>query len=749
VTKQITSELTQDAANPDPTAWIVEAVAQICTRTTAEREEAHLESSLESDRLLQPALSQRGTTVSRVLYAGPETRNRVQETYHFARYGVPFTVPVTGLRNYRFAPHYSPFLDPMGGCKPTYLYRHLPLLRAGNGVGAMSTGSVDSSMRANRVLPLRRALVTDEQRRVYRVPAPMPLNTSLFSPQSPDRGRAVYTALELAGRTAPAALVIRAEAVPVDALVQSYLERAARLIGETPGATAYTPSQQILEQLAIGPCAYIINISATNATIARAFQADTDPRGLVDYLPQTEREWLESAERKELCGILDGLAAAYTLEEAATLLTPAISFQDALPGARHFFPQRLRTGDETGRRRTAHHDPEGDFEIGTTVSGTRKTMNLEWLRTGCVIVGPPGTGKTTAGKNLVRQVRRLRGKELAINLFDPVGYEWIDVATEIGARVIRFEPGQGAPLTFNPFFAAPNVTLADHASTLAQLLTAVFPGNRTAQSYLESMVRGTYSACYRRAQGKELDLVRTTGRDQLACPDAWPDFDGFLNHGPRFLASLANAQGSKHLAESVEYFKLRGNLMRNSLLAEMLSGRQPLSPQLQGSFLLSLQQIGSHELKHAILALILGLYLNEINTDARRETVPSLSRLIVLEEAHEILGRQQAHHSDEMAEGADALITKWMIDVLRTRRKFGVGTLIVDQSLSSLVEDVLKNCSNKLALRTHYGPDQETLSRLLGISAHECRDLADLETGECIAQLEGDCMPSRVQLDAG
>jgi DNA helicase HerA-like ATPase len=121
-----------------------------------------------------------------------------------------------------------------------------------------------------------------------------------------------------------------------------------------------------------------------------------------------------------------------------------------------------------------------------------------------------------------------------------------------------------------------------------------------------------------------------------------------------------------------------------------------------------------------------------------------LRLVIVLEEAHNIVGRvQQGAHTEGQADPR-AYATEFVCRMLAELRALGVAIIIVDQLPSAIAPEVLKNTASKLAFRQVATEDRHSLGGTMLFGELELEEMARLRPGDAFFFTEGYFGPRRI-----
>ena len=168
----------------------------------------------------------------------------------------------------------------------------------------------------------------------------------------------------------------------------------------------------------------------------------------------------------------------------------------------------------------------------------------------------------------------------------------------------------------------------------------------------------------------------------------------------------------------------------DKILEDWIGGPEPIS-------VLDLSGIPSSVLKELVGALLRILYGSMFWARNRSEGGRERPLLLVLEEAHTYLGK------DQKGSAADAVK-----QIAKEGRKYGVGLMLVSQRPSEIDSTILSQCGTIFAMRLANDTDR---SHITGAASESLKGLFDmlpvLRTGEAIIVGEAVSLPTRTLID--
>ena len=119
--------------------------------------------------------------------------------------------------------------------------------------------------------------------------------------------------------------------------------------------------------------------------------------------------------------------------------------------------------------------------------------------------------------------------------------------------------------------------------------------------------------------------------------------------------------------------------------------------------------------------------------------------VIVIEEAHNIVGRNRDATASEENADPKAFASEFVCRMLAELRSLGVGIIIVDQLPSAVAPEVNKNTASKLTFRIVGNDDRDELGGNMLYGSTEYEETARLQPGEAYYYTEGYFGPRRIR----
>lgn len=128
------------------------------------------------------------------------------------------------------------------------------------------------------------------------------------------------------------------------------------------------------------------------------------------------------------------------------------------------------------------------------------------------------------------------------------------------------------------------------------------------------------------------------------------------------------------------------------------------------------------------------------NREAGEALGENLRHLLVLEEAHRILGRDQGMEkrgSDTVGMGAQQAAQVLFCNLLAEIRAYGQGIAVVEQIPGKIVSDVVKNTNLRIMLRLSAEDDRDYLGQAMNFTEAQKRFVTTLTPGRGVVFEEG------------
>lgn len=328
-----------------------------------------------------------------------------------------------------------------------------------------------------------------------------------------------------------------------------------------------------------------------------------------------------------------------------------------------------------------------------------------------LVVGTPGSGKTTFSVNLLLQLARKGIPFLAI---EPTKSEYramIDTIPDIQI----FTPGNNAvsPFIINPFIPPRGIRLEQYTPSLASAFQAAF----SMQSPLDMFFLKTIQSCY----------TEYGWKDHSTCDDDDVTVFGLYEFVRVFMRLVDETEYDpkyKGTLQSAGVLRLTNLMEQNRNIYDTVN-TIPVEDILSKPTVLELNSIENPEQKTLLMALLLINICTFIKHNHRDNG--SLHNIILIDEAHVLFG------SKDTGEGqADSVntTTRALQNMVAEIRSYGTGIIIADQAPTKVSREVVANTDIKVAFRLVEESERKLLCASVAMQESAAEQLSRLNVGE-------------------
>ncbi|MBR3314084.1 MAG: ATP-binding protein [Atopobiaceae bacterium] len=412
-----------------------------------------------------------------------------------------------------------------------------------------------------------------------------------------------------------------------------------------------------------------------------------------------------------------------SVEEASNFFRIPIPVQAGFPG----FGLDTGLGDSPARKAVA-----SPLSVGTylDVAGGADTASFDvqqFAKHG-LIVGVPGSGKTTAMFSILHQLwDRPAEERVPFIVLEPAKTEYRSLkrlpAFSKDMLVFTLGDEDTSPFRFNPLEVLPGIRLENHISRLQACFVGAFDLFDPLPIFLEQAIRRTYleQGWYDDSRGGEPGLITPTMADLCRNAEFIVEHSGF---DPKmksdFKASLLE----------------RLNSLRRGSKGRMLDCQTSVSmDDLMGKpVILELDSLNGDE--KSLLMMFLLSYVFEY-CKARRRSGSPLRHLLVVEEAHNLISAQGNGGSDNRA-NPKAQTIELFVNMLAEMRALGQGILIADQLPTAIAPQAVKQTNVKLLMRVTARDDREEIGNTMDLNEDQMHQVVNFKTGHAYLYHEGE-----------
>jgi len=329
-----------------------------------------------------------------------------------------------------------------------------------------------------------------------------------------------------------------------------------------------------------------------------------------------------------------------------------------------------------------------------------------------LIVGTPGSGKTTFSLNILLQFSKRGIPFLAI---EPTKTEYramIDAIPDIQI----FTPGNNnvSPFIINPFIPPKGITIEQYIPSLASAFKAAF----SMPSPLDIIFLRAIRTCYSENGWKDYSKYGDADVTPFGIYE-------FILTFKKIVAESNYSNEVKGNLQSAGVFRLMNLIEQNSNIFDTIH-TVPIEDMLRKPTILELNSIDNTEQKALIMALLLisiGVY-----TKNNQLGDGKLKNIILIDEAHVLLSGGSSLSPD----GADSrgATIKSLQDMIAEIRSYGTGIIIADQSPTKVSREVVANTDIKIAFRLVQSVEKDLIADSTNMDKAASTQLSRLHPGE-------------------
>lgn len=344
-----------------------------------------------------------------------------------------------------------------------------------------------------------------------------------------------------------------------------------------------------------------------------------------------------------------------------------------------------------------------------------------------LIVGVPGSGKTTAMFNILYQLWDVPDEQkIPFIILEPAKTEYralktLDIFKE---DMLVFTLGDEgvSPFRFNPMEVLPGIRLESHISKLQACFVGAFDLFDPLPIFLEQAIRRTYleKGWYDDSRGGEPGLETPTISD--LCRNA----EYIVSH-----SGFDSKMRSDFQASLLE----RLNSLRRGSKGRLLDTRHsiPMEDLMQRPVVLELDSLNGDE-KSLIMMFLLS-YVYEYCKVKRKSGSP-LKHMLLVEEAHNLIAAQGGG-SDHRADPKSQTI-ELFVNMLAEMRALGQGILIADQLPTAIAPQAVKQTNVKILMRVTAKDDREEIGNTMDLNEEQMHQVVNFKTGNAYLYHEGE-----------
>lgn len=362
-------------------------------------------------------------------------------------------------------------------------------------------------------------------------------------------------------------------------------------------------------------------------------------------------------------------------------------------------------------------------------------LELDDLTRHILLVGMTGSGKTNTSKSLLTTLWNEHGVPfLVIESAKREYWELINLLEIQGEKFNLFTLGEesferGVPYRLNPFEVVGNVSIQSHIDRLFATFKASFDLVPPTPFILEQALYAVY-------EDYGWDIITN---ENIHGSGLFPTLSDLVHK----IDEIVEQSGYSGEIESNIKASLRArvNSLRIGGKGMMLDVHKsfPIDEILNQPTVFELEDLGDDETKSFVIGLLLTQLYEYRQTYQAGFGSSSLHHLLVIEEAHRLLKKE------EEANSSKARAIEFFTNLLAEIRSFGQGIFIADQIPTKLASDTLKNTNLKIIHRTVAKEDRDTVGDAMNMTDEQKAYLTYLKRGVAAVYSEGDFQPKLVQ----
>lgn len=343
-----------------------------------------------------------------------------------------------------------------------------------------------------------------------------------------------------------------------------------------------------------------------------------------------------------------------------------------------------------------------------------------------LIVGMPGTGKTTFAVNILTQFYK---KEIPFLAIEPTKAEYRAMIDAIPDLQI-FTPGNNAvsPFIINPFIPPKGITVEQYTPSLVSAFKAAF----SMDGPLEMLFLKAINKCYNDYGWKQTS--------KLGDPDVkiFGIYEYILCF-KKVMKSMKYGKETQGNLETAGLLRLMNLIEQNSNIYDNIN-TVPIEDLLSKPTVLELNAIDNQEQKALIMALLLSSIC--VHTKNNQKGDGTLKNVILIDEAHVLLdGGSDSDYSGN----SKGTTVKTIQNMIAEIRSYGTSIIIADQKPSKVTDDIVANTNVKVAFRLTSPQERNLIKESTDMNDSNAEYLSKLGVGQAFVYFDKLNSPQLVQ----
>jgi hypothetical protein len=459
------------------------------------------------------------------------------------------------------------------------------------------------------------------------------------------------------------------------------------------------------------------------------------------------------------------------LDEAACLLRLPIGTEQGLAGIDVRQPPPFATSTTSLTMKNGNKNgfiQLGQIKTSKVIDRTKQqdelyhTIPIKQLCKHALIVGSTGSGKTTTVQYLLKQIADANIPFLVIEPSMKAEY-YDSLKDQFGIpNITRLILGEN--FYFDPLRLPDNITVQQHVSYLKSCFESAFSFTDLGISIIETGLYRYYRKIYGTKTYEVLGSAETIGIEVLKDDNGkdtqfvFPSFNHFtLFFVHEFLPDLfpylkdSTSQSLPSADDVAESFKRQfialqegplGRLFQmadNKALSDLKKYGRMFPLYLPLSAVLELNRLPDRQHQALLMAFMMTLLFEQRqNEGVVKNNDGSPKHVLVIEEAHRLLGTDESGRNNEIAgESPRSKAAGMFSDMLAEIRAFGQSVMVAEQIPCKIIPDAVKNTNLKYLMRLTSAEDREFMGRSMNCTEQQQRFVNTLKTRQAVVFEEG------------
>lgn len=413
---------------------------------------------------------------------------------------------------------------------------------------------------------------------------------------------------------------------------------------------------------------------------------------------------------------LERLSRLFPLAQAHALFRLPIPDEEGVYGLpSSAFSQAIGAGRRKALRLARPAEANQDEIALGGVNLSRRSLTQHTL-----IAGVPGMGKTNTCLYLLERLWNSdQQNRVPFLVLEPAKFEYRGLTGTPGIReeLLIFTAGDErvAPLRFNPFEVPQGISLEAHVGRVIDIFRASMAMWGPLPAILEKLIRRLY----------RLKGWHYVGANHDYEPPQMSELLASIGPGIRALGYSRETE-----SEATAALEVRIGRLCDGSLGKMLNVTRSVDfdELMLRPTVIEIASVGNTDDRAFIMALVLNR-LYQYWIVRKDEAGRGLRHITLVEEAHNLLANVATGQTEGQANPKGEAVQQFA-NMLAEIRSFGEGLVIVDQSPSKLIPDVVRMTGTKIAHGMVADEDRQSLQTSMNLTDEQTFQLALLPTGE-------------------